>query len=75
MPTNEQRADYGREACETFCESAGMDMENDMPSVVVDLIANLLHLADQEGMCAESVLRTATMHFEAETGEEIEWSK
>jgi hypothetical protein len=52
-----------------------MDMANDLPTIIGDLIANLLHLADQEGLCAESVLRTATMHFEAETGEEKEWSQ
>jgi hypothetical protein len=75
MPTNEERADWGREACETFAESVRMDMANDLPTIIGDLIANLLHLADQEGLCAESVLRTATMHFEAETGEEKEWSQ
>jgi hypothetical protein len=75
MPTNEERADRGREACETFAESVRMDMANDLPTIIGDLIANLLHLADQEGLCAESVLRTATMHFEAETGEEQEWSQ
>jgi hypothetical protein len=75
MPTNEERADWGRAACDTFAESVRMDMANDLPTIIGDLIANLLHLADQEGLCAESVLRTATMHFEAETGEEKEWSQ
>jgi hypothetical protein len=73
MPTNEERADWGRNACAAFAKCVRMDMADELPTIIGDLIANLLHLADQEGLCAESLLRTATMHFEAETGEEKEW--
>jgi hypothetical protein len=46
-------------------------VDDELPTVIGDLIANLLHLADQEGLCAESILGTARMHFEAELEEEI----
>ena len=72
MPTNEERADWGRGACDTFAESVGMDMADDLPTIIGDLIANLLHLADQEGMCVESLLARAKMHYDAEITEEDE---
>jgi len=72
MPTNEERADWGRDACDTFAESVRMDMANELPTIIGDLIANLLHLADSEGMCAESLLARAKMHYDAEITEEDE---
>jgi hypothetical protein len=71
MPTNSQRAADADLACEVFAEAAGLD-EEDMPSVITDLITNLLHLANQEGACAESILRVAKMHYQAEIEEEEE---
>jgi hypothetical protein len=75
MPTNAERAARAWDACETFADATGLSVDDELPTVIGDLIANLLHLADQDGLCAESVLRTATMHFEAETGDEKEWSQ
>jgi hypothetical protein len=71
MPTNAERAAWALEACETFADATGLSVEDELPTVIGDLIANLLHLADQGGMCAESMLGTARMHFEAELEEEI----
>lgn len=71
MPTNAERAAWALEACKTFADATGLSVEDELPTVIGDLIANLLHLADQEGMCAESMLGTARMHFEAELEEEI----
>jgi hypothetical protein len=54
-----------------FVEATGMDGE-DMGTVITDLIANLLHLARQEGACPKTVLRLAKMHYRAEVAEEEE---
>jgi len=35
---------------------------------IVDLMADLLHLADEYGLSVSSVLRKAKMHYEAEAG-------
>ena len=43
--TNEDRAGWAEVACEAFAEITGQDMENDLPEIIGDLIANLLHLA------------------------------
>jgi hypothetical protein len=71
MPTNEDRAAWAWEACETFADATGLRVADELPTVIGDLIANLMHLADQEGLCAESILGTARMHFEAELEEEM----
>ena len=72
MPTNAERAAWAWDACETFADATGLSTDDELPTVIGDLIANLLHLAVAVGAGAESVLRTATMHFEAETGDEKE---
>jgi hypothetical protein len=70
--TNEDRAGWAEEACATFAEITGQDMGNDLPEIIGDLIANLLHLANQQGMCAEDRLENGRMHYEAEIEEEEE---
>jgi len=70
--TNEDRAGWAEVACEAFAEITGQDMENDLPEIIGDLIANLLHLANQHGMCAEGRLENGRMHYTAEIEEEDE---
>jgi hypothetical protein len=70
--TNEDRAGWAEVACEAFADITGQDMENDLPGIIGDLIANLLHLANQEGMCAEERLSNGLMHYTAEIAEEEE---
>lgn len=71
MPTNAERAAWAWDACDTFADATGLSVDDELPSVIGDLIANLLHLAEQEGLCAESILGTSRMHFEAELEEEM----
>jgi NTP pyrophosphatase (non-canonical NTP hydrolase) len=68
--TNEDRAAWAEVACEAFAEITGQDMEDDLQEIIGDLIANLLHLANQQGMCAEERLENGRMHYEAEIAEE-----
>ena len=70
--TNEDRAGWAEVACEAFAAITGQDMENDLPYIIGDLIANLLHLANQQGMCAEERLENGRMHYTAEIEEEEE---
>lgn len=69
MPTNGERAAWAALACSSFADAVGMEDE-DFPTVISDLMANLLHLAAQEGMCVESLLARAKMHYDAEITEE-----
>lgn len=69
-PDNNHRAERALHACREYTSlGAGDDWDADPRSVIVDLIADLLHLADREGFCAESVIGTAQMHYEAEVEE------
>ena len=70
--TNDDRADLARTACEDFSESTGQSMEDELGNIITDLMADLLHLANREGLCADSLVRRATMHYEAEITEEEE---
>jgi hypothetical protein len=70
--TNEDRADWAAVACEAFADITGQNMEEDLPEIIGDLIANLLHLANQQGMCAEDRLENGRMHYDAEIAEEEE---
>jgi NTP pyrophosphatase (non-canonical NTP hydrolase) len=70
--TNEDRAGWAEVACEAFAEITGQDMENDLPEIIGDLIANLMHLANQNGMSVEDRLENARMHYDAEIEEEEE---
>lgn len=70
--TNEDRADWAAVACEAFADITGQNMEEDLPAIIGDLIANLLHLANQQGMCAADRLENGRMHYDAEIAEEEE---
>jgi NTP pyrophosphatase (non-canonical NTP hydrolase) len=70
--TNEDRAGWAEVACEAFAEITGQDIENDLPEIIGDLIANLMHLANQQGMSVEDRLENARMHYDAEIEEEEE---
>jgi hypothetical protein len=70
--TNEDRAVWAAEACETFAGLTGQNMESELPDIVCDLLTNLLHLADLRGMYVDDLLRIAKMHYDAEIAEEEE---
>jgi hypothetical protein len=71
---NEARAERARTALEQYIAAKGEVFENNS-SEIADLITDLLHLSvriDQGDDPAESTLRLARMHFDAEHGNEIE---
>lgn len=70
--TNEDRSDWAAQACDAFASITGQSMDHDLPEIVGDLIANLLHLADSRGLCAETLWLRGKDHFDCETGEEAD---
>lgn len=68
--TNGDRAEWAMLACEEFAQATGQRTQDELHSIIVDLIADLLHLAEIEGLCSERVITTAQMHFDAERNEE-----
>jgi hypothetical protein len=63
---NQQRAEWGRLACEAISKATGCDLFDEAPG---DAIANILHFVTQQASSTpESVLQTAVMHFNEETG-------
>ena len=63
-PTNKDRAEWARGAVECFVSMVGGG--DDLKTSISDLIADLLHLCDEEGIDHEDVLRNATWHYEEE---------
>ena len=64
MSTNSERAARARKAVTAAKKGTRGEFH------LVDLVANLLHLADAEGDSGERVLRVAKMHYEWEVEEE-----
>lgn len=59
---NKDRAERARIALEAMPGSDEWDLDVN----IIDLMANLLHLADQEGHNAEWIARMATCHYNEE---------
>jgi hypothetical protein len=65
--TNNQRAAAAFLGVDAFIELSGQDWENDGPKEIIgDLICDLLHLADIEGVSIDLVLANARRYHEEE---------
>ncbi|QOJ14834.1 MAG: hypothetical protein HRU75_09355 [Planctomycetia bacterium] len=75
-PTNAARAEWAKEALtvftiQTFSGDSPDTMDRgDLESAIGDLIADLLHFAEQQGFETDCILASAALHFEAEQREE-----
>ena len=67
MTTNKDRAEYAAVACRAYLIAKEMRSEEE---VIVDLIADLLHLACQKGIDTARCLRLAEDHFGCELMDE-----
>ncbi len=65
-PTNEERTAAARQALEAVPKYEPFDTDS-----IVDLVTDLLHLAQQEGIEPDYVIHMAQIHFDAEVEEEI----
>jgi hypothetical protein len=71
-PSNEDRAGWARTALTAFVAEVYRAKElsamhrDDLEDAVTDLICDLLHFADQNGLSAEAIEARARWHYEAE---------
>ena len=66
MPDNSDRAGWAQDAVDAFMASCGTDRED----AVSDLIANLCHLSEADGVDAIAAVRRGLSHYYAETHHE-----
>ena len=74
--TNEIRSAWARDALAAFAECTGQnasgDLEHDKETVVCDLLCDLRHLCDEEGVDWNNCLRRGMDHYESEIDPENE---
>jgi hypothetical protein len=64
---NEDRASRALHALQAYAEAKRCD--DDTRTMIIDLIADLMHLAEQTGHDHEPILRVAADHYEIEASE------
>jgi hypothetical protein len=62
--TNEDRAKQARKTLDYFLSIVPND--DDVETLAIDLLADILHLLEQEGVDSDRVLASAENHFRAE---------
>lgn len=67
MTDNAVRAEKALAACRCFSRAG---VKEDLATVITDLIADLMHLAKQEGIDPGGCVMRAEMHYDAEILEE-----
>jgi len=72
MTTNDERAEWATDSCRLYADVTGLDYDCEVDVAISDLIASLLHLADRKGLCPETILTRAQMHYEHEVEEETD---
>ena len=56
-------------ALDQYCRTKGEFIFGTLETEIIDLMADLLHLAQDEGYDSINLLRLAQMHYQIETGE------
>lgn len=69
MPTKEEHAAYADKALEAHAVAVG-NVDEGRHTQLVDLLADLMHLADSETIDFDAALETARGHHAAETKED-----
>lgn len=65
---NDDRADWARSAAKAFAKRTGQTVEGDgWDTIIMDLIADLAHFCDREGLELEDLVQRAANHYDAET--------
>lgn len=69
--TNNDRAEWARAAVDVFAEKTGLDKSgDDLDTMIGDLIADIMHLCERDGLDFEQVLHRGKMYFEEERNDE-----
>jgi hypothetical protein len=72
-PTNKDRAAWAMVAVNAFAEETGMDNAGEeLPAIVGDLLADIMHLCNQNGIDFAQVLDTGKDLFDGEIIEEAD---
>jgi hypothetical protein len=69
-PANHDRAAWAADSARAYADATGLDYDEEADIAISDLIASLLHLADEQGLCPETMLQRGQMHYEHEAAEE-----
>ena len=69
-PTNDQRAIWARAAANTYAEKTAMQRAGEeLPAVLQDMLASVMHLCDHERVDFKAVLESAVCLYYQEVGE------
>lgn len=70
MPTNDDRAAWAYDGIAAFAKRTGQDnsgdLKHDLPSVIGDFLADLMHLCDRDGINFDECLANGRGHYEHE---------
>jgi len=72
-PANKERAGWAMAAVASFIVATGMQDE-DLDTILTDLLADLMHACDNSGLDFDDLVRIARYHHEAEQSERTELS-
>lgn len=67
---NKDRAEWARVAVQAFATQTGLDTDaaaDGIATAITDLLADLGHLCDREGLSLPAIWQTAAMHYNEET--------
>ena len=70
MSMNTRRIEYAAIAIDAMLDTTNEDHGDDIATPVTDLLANLMHYCDAEGIDFQRCLKSAGIHFEAERYED-----
>ena len=70
MTTNELRAQRAWQATRRYHQECDDSDGDTTDETITDLLADLMHFCDEQGIDFESCSRMATMHYEAEVNHE-----
>ncbi len=66
-PTTHMRAQWANSAISHCVKEGTLDPDGEMDTLIVDLIANLLHLAEERKMDVDGILESARNHWAVES--------
>lgn len=67
--TNEQRAEWAYRAVQKHSQTTGSE-EEEMDTQMSDLLCNMMHMADEQGLDFSEVMEQASRHYDTEVNSE-----
>lgn len=66
MPSNDDRAQWAWNGLERFGKDTGQKMKHDLPEIVGDFLADLMHLCNRDGLDFDERLANGRGHYQYE---------